>query len=262
MSIKISFANNKPIAPTNSDTNTPSHSAWPATKLAALLFFSERERPFSAGAGLALTLVKPHLVYITLPIVLFDALIKRSWRLWAGFGSVIVTLTGIALLLRPSFLSDYSQSFLAGDLLSWQTPTLGGFLAVTFGWQWSKWMGLLVLPMVAVAWRHWRDRLDLSQILGFTALISIITAPFGWGYDAIVLLLPMLQAVVWVIEGRYGRAESILLLFGLVLINGLSFYQRAMGTNEVYYFWIPLAVAAVYLRVCWRQCQETAIRYG
>jgi hypothetical protein len=217
--------------------------------LAGFLFFYKKDRPFTAGAVLALTLVKPHLVYVTLPIVLLIAARERQWRVWWGLGSVVLLLTGIALGLRPMFVLDYGRSITTGNLLNWQTPTIGGVLTLWWGWDWSKWIGAAVLPL-AIAFWYWRpDWATFLTWFNSTLLISVISAPFGWGYDAIVLLLPILQMTFWAVTGHLGRLKAVSFFVFLLAADILLFRQRLQGINEVYYFWLPLAVAVLYAAV-------------
>lgn len=215
--------------------------------LAAFLYLEAGNRHLLAGASLALPLVKPHLVYITLPVILLRAAVRRQWSLWLGLATTLVGLTLLVFLLRPAFLADYTRTVGGGSLLTWETPTLGGILAATWGWQGVKLMGVVLLPLAVGLWWRGRQALSARTLLDVTLLASVITAPFGWGYDAVVLLIPLLQIVVWLVEGRFGRGESLGLVAALLLINAVSFYQRSITVNELYYFWLPLAIAAVYL---------------
>lgn len=226
--------------------------------LAGFLYFFLKNKPFTAGAVLALTLVKPHLVYVTLPIVLLIAACERQWRVWWGLGSVILLLTGIAFGLRPMFVLDYGRSIAAGSLLNWQTPTLGGILTVLLGWDWSKWMGTAVLPLTISLWYRRPDGAAFLTWFNGTLLISIITAPFGWGYDAIVLLIPILQMTFWAVTGQLGRRNAGLLIFFLVMIDLLLLWLRLQGINEVYYFGLPVAVAGLYF---WTQTRQKVSEY-
>lgn len=221
--------------------------------LALFLFLEARGYLMGAGAALVLTTIKPHIVYVTTPLLLLRALYRRSWRLLLGFGLALVGLTLIALVLRPSFLSEYSQTTGAGNLLGWQTPTLGGILAATWGWQWAKLMGIVFLPLTILWWWYYRDRLQTAELVSVTLLISVITAPFGWSYDQVVLLIPLVQVVVWVVDGRYPRREQIALILALVAINVLFFYQRGHMQNEVEAFWSPLVIMLLYAWAFWRK---------
>lgn len=215
--------------------------------LALALFLQRTGRQTGAGAALTLTMVKPHLVYITVPILLLAALSKRWWRFIAGFGGTLVVLTAVTFALRPSFLTEYASSTADGDLLGWVTPTLGGFIGATTGWNDAKLMGLIVLPVTIVWWWRYRNQLSVVTLVQITLLISVVTAPFGWGYDVIVLLIPILQIIIWLFEQRYTWPVTALFVAALLLIDILAFYQRTIMQSEVEVFWIPLAITAVYL---------------
>lgn len=215
--------------------------------LAGFLFFYKESRAFMAGAVLALTLVKPHLVYVLLPIVFLISAREGRWRVWWGLGGVILLLTGIALVLRPTFVLDYGRSVTTGDLLNWQTPTLGGILTLWWGWDWSKWLGTAVLPLTIALWVWRPDWLTFLTWFNGTLLLSVMTAPFGWGYDAIVLLLPVLQMAAWAVTGQLRRRNAGLLFLFLFIMDLLLLRLRLQGINEVYYVWLPVVVTALYI---------------
>ncbi|MCP4358996.1 MAG: DUF2029 domain-containing protein [Chloroflexi bacterium] len=215
--------------------------------LAAMLYFADRNRLLLSGSALTLTIVKPHLVYVTIPILLLSAVYKKEWRFVAGFLGTLLGLTAVTFALRPSFIGEYIASSTSNNLLSWQTPTLGGILNFLFGWEEAVLMSLLVLPLSIIWWWTQKDRLLLTELTHITVFISIITAPFGWGYDAIILMIPILQIIVWVFEGHYSRTMNILLIGSLVLIDVSAIYQRTRMNNEVFAFWLPIILAFLYL---------------
>ena len=214
--------------------------------LALTLWGLVKERQVLAGLGLSLTMVKPHLVYLTVSVLLLRALYYRQWRFLAGFGGSLLVLTGITFLLRPTFVREYLTSAAGGGLLQWATPTLGGFLGSALGWHWAILMGVLVLPLVIIGWWWQRDRIPVIELLQMTLLISVITAPFGWGYDAIVLLIPMIQIFVWVFEKAFSRIMSVGFVVALLAIDVLIFYHRTVMVSEVEVFWVPIAIAVLY----------------
>ncbi|MAT97285.1 MAG: hypothetical protein CL608_09100 [Anaerolineaceae bacterium] len=226
--------------------------------LAGFLFFYNRDQLFVAGLCLILTLVKPHLVYLTVPIIflhLFWA--RRDYRAAGGLLAAIVALTAVVFVLRPSFIADYTQTVSEGSLLAWETPTLGGILGASFGWQWAKLMGVVILPLTVFLWWWNREQLDLNIWVQATVLISVITAPFGWGYDVIVLLLPLLQIVIWIAEGRYSRLEAVGWAAALIGINLAAIYQRSFEISEVQTYWVPIALAVVYFLAYYGQAKRS-----
>lgn len=212
--------------------------------LAAFLHFDRKDSPVAAGACLALTLVKPHLVYATLPLILLNSVRKGQWRLLVGLGAPLVGLTVIVFFLRPTFMGDYGRAVVGGDLLRWETPTIGGILETTIGWQWTKLMGLAVLPLATAIWWLARDRVQTVTLVGIATPIALATAPFGWSYDAIILLVPVLQIAAWVSDDQFGRLGTVGLLLPLIVANGVVLCLRVVTISEVWYFWLPLVVAA------------------
>jgi len=104
-----------------------------------------------------------------------------------------------------------------------------------------------VLPLTIALW-YWRpDWLTFLTWFNGTLLLSVITAPFGWGYDAIVLLLPILQMAAWAVTGHLGRWNAGLLFLFLFIIDLLLLRLRLQEINEVYYVWLPAAVAVLYI---------------
>ena len=225
--------------------------------LALFLYFEEQDKPFAAGASLALTLVKPHLVYIALPLILLAMWKKRRLNVIVGLASATLFLTAVALFLRPTLMQDYLTAIGNSRLLFFHPATLSGFLTGAFGWQWSKFILLLTLPTAIALWFHWRDYIDLYTLTSMSLLASLISSPFGWSYDFVVLLIPILQMVVWLIEHEYSRWRTSIFATLLIIINAISYIQRFTGANEMYYFWMPIAVSIVYAIMYWQRKSRT-----
>jgi hypothetical protein len=215
--------------------------------LAGFLYFESRRGDLMAGASLALTTVKPHLVYITVPVLLLDCAMRRRWRTLAGFILLLTGLSAIAFFLRPTLVSEYGLTMSGGSLLAWENPTLGGVLDAALQWQWSKGMGAVVLPLMILIWWHYRSHWDVRTLFDLTLLVSVITAPFGWSYDFVVLLVPLTSVIVWIVENRLSRPNAVLLILVLIGMNAAMFYERLYLCNEVYFFWVPLVIAGVYI---------------
>lgn len=214
--------------------------------LAGFLFFASRERWGFAGAALALTTIKPQLVYLTLPLLLFDCLLKKRWNAIAGFVLTLLGFSAIVFLLRPTFLSEYLALAGTGRLLAWENPTLSGWLSVTLGWDWVRMMGLAILPLpLLLRWRY-GDAWNMFTLVDASLILSIITAPFAWSYDFVVLLIPLVSSIVRFIEDR-----SIIAIFAFITIligaNIVSYYQRLQSTNDIDYVWMPLLIAGLYV---------------
>lgn len=79
-------------------------------------------------------------------------------------------------------------------------------------------------------------------------LVSLPTSIFGWSYDQVILIFPLMQMAVWVVEGELEIAHASLVVFSLVLYDAVMLYLRIAQTpNELYYFWVPIAMTMTYL---------------
>ncbi len=227
--------------------------------LAGFLFFRTRHQYMRAGISLAMTSVKFHLVYLTLAIVLLDDLRMRRWRTLAGFFGTLLVLTAIVFVLRPSFLLDYAATIGGGGLLDYRTPTLGAILAALSGWNGFKLIGLAILPLVIIVWWRAGSRWDFRTWIDATLFVSVIAAPFGWSYDFVVLIVPLSRVVVWIVEGKFKRADALAIAALLLVVDVLMYYERIISPPEIYFFWVPLALAAVY---AYAQTREGEMAYA
>jgi hypothetical protein len=194
---------------------------------------------------------------VTIPILLLDLARRRCWREIVVFFGGLLGLSAVAVLLRSTFLSDYLATVGGGNLLAWETPTLGGWLGLAFRWEWAKLIGVAVLPLAILVWSRNPARWDIQTLVDATVLVSIISAPFAWSYDFVVLLVPLIRVILWMVTGTFGRFETITLAVLLVSADVAMFYERIQSPSEVYYFWVPLLVSGIYIYGWLRQRRES-----
>jgi hypothetical protein len=223
--------------------------------LAGFMYLYHESHDLSAGAILSLTMVKPHLVYLTLPLIFLVTLKERRWKVAAGFGLVLLASLAIVYVLRPTFLEDFLSGSVGAGLLNWQNPTLPSYIHYRFGWSWIRLIGIILFPLMAYFWYRRGNRFTLGELVDITILVSVITAPFGWSYDFVVLLLPLVRIWLWVIEGVLTRLESVAIVVLMAAVYLVYFQQRVSSPSEIYYFWIPLVIAALYGWACYRKQQ-------
>lgn len=211
-----------------------------------------RWRLLAAGAALALTMVKLHLVYLTVPLLLLDAARRRQWHILLGFGVALTTTLALVFCLRPTFINEYAQTLGSGGLLQYETPTFGGIVADVTSWNGLKLMGIILLPLAILAWWRTSANWDLRTLVDVSLLVSVITAPFGWSYDFVVLLIPLLRIVVWMADRVFPRAQVILLALVLIGADVFSYYERIASPSEIYFSWIPWLIAFAYGFAWWQ----------
>jgi len=214
------------------------------------IFYTAKGRDILAGASLALAMVKPHVVYLLLVTLCWWTATRRRWGALLGLAAALAVLMAVVLCFSPRCVEHYLQAMREPPLY-WRTPTLGGVLRVLVGWEhrWLQFLPSAVLSLVTLFCLTQRAaKFEWRRAIGPILLISVPTAAYGWSFDQIVLLIPYIQAIAWVVQhGRERRASSALVLTALLLTNGLMCWQNRRGLDDLYQFWAPLALGAIYI---------------
>lgn len=221
--------------------------------LTLFLYFDQRNRGFLAGVSLSLVTIKPHLLYITLPLLLLHLLWTRQWKALAGFAFLPAVGTLVAVWLRPTFPMEYAETMGGSSLLQLTVPTLGYFLSTVTGWRELRLMGLVILPLVLLFWHRQRQKETFNLVtwtIG-TLLLSIITAPFGWSFDMVLLLLPVQYGVVALVERRVRGTTAVVIPLLFVICNLVMLYQRTLEVWDDKFFWFPIAIGALSVMLFW-----------
>jgi hypothetical protein len=223
--------------------------------LAGFLYAVARGRELTAGMFLALTTIKPHVVYLPWIAVIWWVVSERRWRVAAGVIAVLLPSLAVIGFVCPRALIAY-QTVLAQPPLHLRTPTIGGIARLYLFAEVPRIQylpallaGSCLLVYLAVV----RPVIDWKQALGPLLLVSVPTAAYGWSYDQVVLLVPYLDIVskatgTPALEAGRRRA----LLASLVAITLVMAAQNRLNVSDDAYFWAPWAVAGVYLgaRLC------------
>jgi hypothetical protein len=218
--------------------------------LVGFLHFHERKLDWLAGAALVLVAIKPHLVYL-----LWIALLVRSvdrWR-WSILGGGMAAGL-IALLIpsacNPSVWMQYRDALAHHPPEQWISPTPGAFLRLLFGAEhfWLQFVPTIAgLAWFALYWLKHRRTWDWPEHLPALMLVSFATASYGaWPFDLVVLLLPVIQAAVWVVSARNPLMTRIALA-AYLSINGLALGLNLLRFESLWFVWMTPALLACYL---------------
>jgi len=163
--------------------------------LAGFLFFMRRNRTVLAGSFLALTAIKPQLLFLVWIAVLLESVRRRRWVVLFSAFAVIGVLTGIALVLDRSAFQQYR------DLI--RTPYLAinpsGATAVirhSLKGRDTYWIQFIP-PFVGITWLgiYWRRRRaswDWLAEMPMLVTMSVLTSAYGWVFDQTVLGLAVI----------------------------------------------------------------------
>lgn len=164
-------------------------------------------RPALAGAAAALTAIKPHLLLPFAVLLVCDACVSRATRRAVLAGGVVLALAAaFSMLWNPDVWRQYVEAVRApGDEFhhapsDWDPPILAGKLARAVGGGMAVQMLPSVLTTLALVGYWWAKRRawDWPAELPRVVVLSLLTTGYGaWGFDVVVLLLPLVQAAAW-----------------------------------------------------------------
>ncbi|HEV2014193.1 MAG TPA: glycosyltransferase family 87 protein, partial [Candidatus Dormibacteraeota bacterium] len=150
-----------------------------------------RSKPYLAGFGLGLTLVKPHLV---LPIAL-ALLVTRTWRVIVGWAAAGLVLLASTMALNPRWVLDWLKS--AGTTLQPSGPEvdLAHFgTMIPAGWDRFAEAGLALIAMAAVVLLASRRRDDFRSAVAILVAGGVLAAPHALPTD---LVLVAVALTIW-----------------------------------------------------------------
>ena len=219
--------------------------------LSLFIFFSAKKHDFLAGACLILLTIKPHLVILTLPLLILNTIWQRKLKVFAGFMSALVVCALILWDVYPRWLNSFWQVITSGMSSFREAPTIPGLL-VHAGYGHGKWLWIIVLSLAIIIWWKLKNKVNQRVLIDTTILIGMLVSPIGWSYDQIILLIPLLHVFEWMVSNTLTKSNIMVIAFILVIVNLLSFYQRTLSVSDVWFFWIPLVAVIVYM-FSWKQ---------
>lgn len=156
---------------------------------------AERSRWFAAGTALALMLMKFHLILLW-PVAL---LVERRWRMLAGFCATALALVGICITLGGVGSLRLYAALLQNKSLDHLSPSpelmisFQGMLA-NLGIE-ARWASALFVGAAVVVFLWSVRAAPLWRLFALTAAASLWIVPHVYGYDASLLLLPILLTI-------------------------------------------------------------------
>jgi hypothetical protein len=215
----------------------------------AFLHLGRRGRWGWAGAALVFAAIKPQIIFLFGLGVLFWALDRRNWRLLAGAAVTTLVLLAVPVACNPVVLGQYVDA-MAHRPPQMLSPTLGTLLRLAFGVE--NFRLQFVPTALGVCWlvAYWRARRhdwDWAEQTPVLLLASFLTASYGaWPFDIVILLIPIVQASVWLVHERRSAAGFALTAYlgfdvmALLMMNVryTQFYWYAWMTPLVFYvYW-------------------------
>ena len=217
--------------------------------IALALWAVKESKDILAGACLALSTIKPQMVFLLIPLLLLWAIYHRRWRLVGGFVMSMIVLVLSSLLLVPTWPADFLAwmvkypSYTAIGSPIW---TLTHYFFPQLGTPVEIVISLLVLGHLLYAWRgavrgSW---LEFDWVVAMTLIVTNLIALRTATANYVVLLMPTF-IVFKTLDKRFQRWGALLIaLIELLLLIGfwVLFAATVAGNYEHPIMYLPLPI--------------------
>lgn len=196
-------------------------------------------RLVAAGVLLTPLLLKPHLLFIAILLILVVALRRRHWPLLVSFTGAQTFLLISSFIIDPTWVQGWIGQGTPGE---WITLSLADMIRVEFvrsGWVRS--IGILIGTLIAL-WRYRHVQEITPRLLGEAALLSILFSPYVWNHDVVVLL----PTALWLASYGWQNARLRVLLLVQAPLNvwlifwadwSVPHYLLYLGTFLMWWVW-------------------------
>jgi hypothetical protein len=224
--------------------------------LAGFLYFEKLRKYFLAGAFAALITIKPHLVYLFWPALLFWSIHRKNWTVLLSCALTLLAASILTAIINPQIFQYYFNNVRYHSPLMWATPTIGGYLRYYFfGVEqfWPQYVGP-VLGLIFFIFYWMKEKRSWSWRQNTPALVfaSAITSFYSWTYDQVVLLVAVIKA--WVLLLPRGKsAWPFIALFFVIQFMSLILHRYL---DEFWFIWFAPVM------LLWYWSVEKTIRHN
>ncbi len=202
-------------------------------------------RGVAGGALLAVLLMKPHLVYLLVALVVWREVRARRRVVLAGLAGGFGVLCAVPLLTYPHVYVDFVTREAVVPTF-WRTASIASALAelVEFRFPVVIFVPAAVAVGALAAVVLWRPAwLDGERMLVGCLWLGVVTAPYVWPYD-FGLLLPVAAWVLTRGDGGGGHGRQLVSRTVLIVSNVVFLLVRGDMFHDSWYPW-AIGVAGV-----------------
>ena len=209
-----------------------------------LFFLLVEKHPFWAGVALLMPISKPHIFAVLWLVLAIWTLMRKQWALLAGSSIALLLTTCIALGFDPRIFQHYREMMQQQAIHNEFIPALSGMIRALFfrNHFWVQFVPM-VLGLLWALWYFWKNQDQWNwRVHGPAVLVvSVLTTPYAWMTDEVVLLPAILQGVLWLSQAKLRiRSQFVVLLFVCLNLLLLMILRAQVPPSTGIYFWSGL----------------------
>jgi len=215
-----------------------------------LLLIDKPDKDWVTGLFLYFTAIKPQVLYLFFIFLFLWAVHQRRWKLLVGFACSLGVATGFVMIFDPQIISHFFETLSRNTPIAWATPTIGTYLRYYLGIEgfWVQFIPPMITGILAILyWWRKRDNWDWQTTLLWILFLSLITSPYTWTYDFVVLVIPLLIGLSLLLQ-KISRLPAILLAGFYIIING-AYWWLHMKYSDFYFLWFAPAMFIWFIMV-------------
>jgi hypothetical protein len=210
----------------------------------ALFLLLEQHHPFLAGVALLIPMAKPHIFALVWLVLAVWVIARKRWSLLGGVTAAFLLANSIALAFDPAIFQHYREMLAQQAIQREFIPALSGMIRGIFfrRYFWVQ-FAPTVLGLLWSTWFYWKNR----QVWNWrhhgpaVLIVSLLTTPYSWMTDEVVLLPAILQGVVWLNRTKLQvRSQLVILLFVCLDVLLLLIVNAQVPPATGIYFWSSL----------------------
>ncbi len=217
--------------------------------LVLLLCSIESDQDLAAGFVLAWLTVKPQLSVVAIPATLVWASRRGRWKVVASFaGSLAMLAIGSAAILPdwPLRMIAATREFPLPTAIDPSVGVTWLTFCQTMGIKGRALVFAYATGAVPAIWwtlrAAWDRKTPAAEAIGRGVFAAFFVAPYALGYDLTTLVFP-----VMVVESKLSTRGRIALIGIAMVVPHWTLSAVQTGVPQIILFWMPLALAALWI---------------
>lgn len=214
------------------------------------LLIDKPDKDWLTGFFLVLTATKPQVPYLFFILLALWIIHRRRWRLLLSTILSVLIITALVMIFDNQVIYHFIQNLIGNTPIAWATPTLGTYIRYYLGIEgfWVQFIPPLITSILSILyWWRKRNHWDWQKALPWILFVSLITSPYTWTYDFVVLVIPLLIGLSLLLQ-RISRLPAILLAGFYIIING-AYWWLHLKYTDFYFLWFAPAMFIWFIMV-------------